>query len=171
MRSIRLEKLTLNMGAGDSAQKLEASKKVLLMLTGKTPVVTKTKKRSTFGVPKKKEIGVKITLRKGKGEELLKKLMKALEDKIKPSYFDTSGNFSFGISEYIHIPGAGYDPDIGMLGLDVAVTLGRPGFRVKKRKTRKSKVGKGHVITREEAMEWAKGFGFHLREKEEDELI
>ena len=168
MKEIRLEKITLNMGAGDNAQKLESSKKVLELLAGKKVAVTKTKKRTTFGTPKGKEIGVMVTLRRKEADEMLKKLAKAIEFKIKPSQFDNSGNFSFGVKEYIHIQGAHYDPEIGILGLDVAVTLERPGFRVKRRKN-PSKIGKGHRIKKEEAMEWAKNFGFRIIEKEEEQ--
>lgn len=168
MKDLRLEKVTLNMGAGDSAPRLEASKKVLAVLTGKKVVVTKTSKRTTFGTPKKKAIGVKVTLRKKEAVELLQRLMKAVEAKIKPSQFDSSGNFSFGIKEYIHIPGANYDPDIGILGLDVAVTLEKPGFRVKRRAKKKSVVGKGHTISKEEAIKWAEKFGFIVKEEEEE---
>lgn len=168
MKEIMLEKITLNMGNGDIAQRLEASKKVLSLLTGKKIVVTKTSRRTTFGMPKGKAIGVMVTLRGRDAEVMLKKLLEAVEKKIKPSQFDAQGNFSFGIKEYIHIPGASYDPDIGILGLDVAVTLTRRGFRVKRRKLRSSPVGKKHRITREEAIEWAQRFGFNVTDKEEE---
>jgi len=42
-----------------------------------------------------------------------------------------------------------------MFGLDVCVTLERPGYRVKRRRLNK-KLGKHHVITKEEAIEWVK---------------
>ncbi len=170
MREIRLEKVTLNMGAGDSAQRLEASKKVLTAITGRKVVVIKTVKRSTFGTAKGRPMGVKVTLRGKEAEEMLGRLMKAVENRIKPSYFDSSGNFSFGIKEYIHIPGASYDPDIGILGLDAAVTLERPGFRVKKRKSGRTPIGRKHAISPEESMEWARKFGFTVTEEEEKEF-
>jgi len=167
MKQIQLSKLTLNMGAGDSALKLEASMKAIKTIAGKKVVTTKTTKRTTFGMTKNKAIGVKVTVRGKSAEELLKRLLQAREGKIKPSQFDKYGNFSFGIKEYIHIPGIQYDPDIGILGLDVAVTLERPGFRVRKKRMRKGKVGKTHLITKEEAIEWAKSFGFTVSEEVE----
>lgn len=168
MREVRLEKVTLNMGAADNTQVLESSKKVLSLLTGKKVIVTKTKKRTTFGMPKGSEIGVKVTLRKKEGEEMLHRFLTAIEQKITPPQFDKNGNFSFGIKEYIHIPGMSYDPDIGILGLDVAVTLERQGFRVKRRRIKKTVIGKRHHISREESMEWAKKFGFLIVEKREE---
>ena len=50
------------------------------------------------------------------------------------------GNLSFGIHEYIEMPGAKYDPDIGMFGLDVSVNLERPGYRISRRKKHPAKI-------------------------------
>ncbi len=156
MREIRLEKVTLNVGAGEAGEKLERSKMMIEKIAeGAKVVVTHTHKRSTFGVAKNRPIGVKVTLRGEKAFEILQKLVKANDGKLKASQFDSNGNFSFGIKEYIDIPGMKYDPDIGILGFDVCVTLERPGFRVKRRRFRRSQVGRSHRITREEAMEWA----------------
>ena len=88
--------------------------------------------------------------------EFLKKAIQAAEGRLKESQFDANGNFSFGVHEYINIPGVKYDPDVGILGMDVAVTLEKPGYRVKKRKLRPGKVGKVHLVKKEEAIEWAK---------------
>ncbi len=168
MREIRLEKVTLNMGIGEAGPKLEKGKKILETITGKKIVITKTRKRSTFGVPKGKDIGVKVTLRGKEAREFLERAFKSLDNRIRPSCFDTSGSFSFGIHEYINIPGVKYDPEVGITGMDVAVTLERPGFRIKRRMLRPKKIGKGHRISREEAMEWAKReFGIEIMEGEE----
>lgn len=166
MREIRLAKVTVNMGAGAEAAKLEKSKKIIYTLTKKKIVVTSTHKRSTFGVAKNKPIGVKTTLRGQDAIDFLKKVLQALENRLKESQFDSNGNFSFGIHEYINIPGIKYDPDVGILGMDVAVTLERPGFRVKKRRLRPGKIGKAHLIAKEEAIEWArKNLGVEVTEE------
>jgi len=156
MRNIGLEKLTLNMGAGEAGPGLDKSKKLLEFISQSKVVITHTHKRSTFGPAKGRPIGVMVTLRGEKARELLTKLLQANDNKIKPTQFDKNGNFSFGIKEYIHIPGFKYDPDIGIMGFDVAVTLTRPGFRVSKKRIRPGKVGVAHRIKPEEAMEWAK---------------
>jgi large subunit ribosomal protein L5 len=156
MREIRLAKVTVNMGAGAEAAKLERCKKIMHTLTKKKIVVTSTSKRSTFGVAKNKPIGVKTTMRGQEAVEFLKKVLQALENRLKDSQFDNNGNFSFGIHEYINIPGIRYDPDVGILGMDVAVTLERPGFRVRKRRLRPGKIGKAHLIKKGEAIEWAR---------------
>jgi large subunit ribosomal protein L5 len=156
MKNIRLEKVTVNMGAGESGPKLEKAKKLLENLTEKRVIITKTHKRTSFGMAKHRPIGVKVTLRGDDASKFLKNAFKALEGKMKKSQFDSSGNFSLGIHEYIDIPGARYDPEIGIMGIDIAVTLERPGFRVKKRKLRPAPIGKDHQITKEESIEWVK---------------
>jgi large subunit ribosomal protein L5 len=166
MKNIRLEKVTINIGAGESGPKLEKAKKLVEMITGKKVVITRTHKRTTFGMAKHRPIGVKVTLRGEEAKNFLKNVFKAVENKIKKSQFDNSGNFSIGIAEYIDLPGARYDPEIGILGMDVAVTLERPGFRVKRRKIRHSKIGKTHMIKKEEAIEWVKKeFGVEVIEE------
>ncbi len=156
MRNIRMDKLTINMGAGESGPRFERCKALLEKISQKKVVTTITKKRTTFGVAKNKPIGVKVTLRGRPAQELLSQLLRSSDNKLKESNFDSSGNFSFGIAEYINIPGIKYDPDIGILGMDVCVSLARPGFRVARRMIRPRKIGKNHKITREEAMEWAR---------------
>lgn len=156
MREIRLEKVTINIGVGEAGVKLETAKKLVEKLSEGKVVITKTHKRTTFGVAKKKPIGVKISMRGGKAKEFLINVLKSNENRLRPEQFDTNGNFSIGIKEYIDIPGVKYDPEIGIMGMDVCVTLERPGFRVKRRKILRKKVGKKHRITKDEAMEWVK---------------
>ncbi|MFH1445404.1 MAG: 50S ribosomal protein L5 [Nanoarchaeota archaeon] len=156
MKQIKIEKITINRGVGEAGPGIEKAQKMLQMITGnKKVVVTKTHKRNTFGVAKGRPIGVKTTVRGKDAKVLLEKLLGESEKMIKPSSFDNQGNFSFGIHEYINIPGVRYDPDIGILGMDVCVTLERPGFRVKKRRL-KNKIGRSHRITKEESIEFAK---------------
>ena len=169
MREIRLEKVTINIGAGEAGPKLEMAKKLLEKLSGKKVVVTKTHKRTTFGGAKRRPIGVKVTLRGDKAKEFLGSVLKANENRISPDQFDSSGNFSMGIKEYIDIPGVKYDPEISIMGMDVCITLVRPGFRVKKRMIRPRKIGKNHRITVEEAREWLKKeYDVTISRKEEE---
>ncbi len=157
MRTIELEKVTLNIGTGGPGDKLEKAMKLLGKISGKKPVVTKTKKRiPTWGIRPGLEIGCMVTLRGNDAEELLKRLLIGIDNKLPASKFDDSGNFSFGISEYLHIPKVEYDSTIGIIGLEVAVTLKRRGFRVKKRLIRPARIGKSHRITKGEAIDYAK---------------
>jgi len=165
MREIRIEKVTINMGCGSDREKLERAYKLLQILTNRKPIITKTRKRTTFGMARNRPIGVKVTLRGKEAEEFLKKVFEAVDNKLKVSQFDEFGNFSIGIKEYIDLPDTKYYPEIGILGMDVCVTLERPGYRVKRRKLKKSKVGKKHIVTKEEAIEWVKKrFGVEIVE-------
>ena len=168
MRKVRLEKVTLNMGAGESGTVIEKMQNIMKEITGTTIVVTQTRKRNTFGLPKGRPIGAKTTVRGQKAFELVKRLLQAVDNRLKPGQFDSTGNFSFGVAEYINVPGIKYDPDIGIIGFDVCVTLTRAGYRVTKRRLRPAKIGKGHRITREEAMAFAqKELGAKISEEEE----
>lgn len=153
MRDIRIEKITLNIGCGTKTP-VETAATVLRNVSGRKVVITRTKKRTTFNVPKNKPIGCKITIRNDPGN-FLKRLLAAKDNRLHASNFDNTGNFSFGVKEYIDVPGTEYDPKLGVLGFDVCVTLERPGYRVK-RKRLPGKLGKSHVIRREDAINFAK---------------
>ena len=171
MQQIRIEKITLNIGAGDAGDKLNKAATLLEKLTGRKSVKTITMERiPAWGVRPKLPIGVKLTLRGKKAEEILRRLFKANDNKMNIKKFDKSGNFSFGIKEYLDIPDVEYDPSIGVIGLEVAITLERPGFRIKRRKLQKSKIGKKHLITKEDAQEFIKNkFNVDLVESSEEE--
>jgi len=49
-----------------------------------------------------------------------------------------------------------YDPELKIMGLEVAVTLERPGYRIKKKKIRTKKIGKNHKITKDDAIQFIK---------------
>jgi len=162
MRKIRIEKVTVNIGCGRGGEKLDKAVKLLEKLTAKKVVITRTHKRTTFGVAKGRDIGCKLTLRGKHATEFLKRALEAVDNKISAKQFDKQGNFSLGVKEYIDLPGAKYDPDIGMYGMDVCVSLERPGFRVKRKRLAR-KIGKSHLITKEDAQEWvSKNFGVKI---------
>ncbi|MBD3389704.1 50S ribosomal protein L5 [Candidatus Micrarchaeota archaeon] len=157
MKEIIVEKVTVNMGVGEPGQPLENAKKLLENLSGRNVVETTAKKRNpTFRLRKGLPIGVKTTLRGEGAVAFLEKALAARKKVLSESNFDKRGNFAFGIKEYIDFPGAKYDPSIGMLGFDVCVTLGRRGSRIKKRALNTAKEGRGHVLSKEEAIEFAK---------------
>jgi large subunit ribosomal protein L5 len=157
LRDIRVAKVTLNIGAGKSTDKLDKGLKLLEMLTKAKPVKTLSKKRiAGWGIRQGLPIGCKVTVRGAQASELLKQLLGALDNKLKEKQFDDEGNLSFGIREYIDIPGIEYDPEIGVLGLQVCASLERPGFRIKRRRLLKKKVGTNHRVNKQDAMEFMK---------------
>ncbi|HDP73564.1 MAG TPA: 50S ribosomal protein L5 [Candidatus Woesearchaeota archaeon] len=156
-RAVRLEKITLNLGAGRDAARLDAGLVLLERITGMKPVKTFTSKRiPTWDIRPGLPLGVKVTVRGRRAEELLKRLLSSVNSSLKESSFDEAGNFSFGIPEYIDIPDLKYDPKLGIFGFEVAVTLKRAGFRVRRRKSLKKKIGTRIDISKEDAMEFAK---------------
>ncbi|KUO40071.1 MAG: 50S ribosomal protein L5 [Candidatus Hadarchaeum yellowstonense] len=153
MREIRVEKVVLNIGVGEGGERLAKAEKVLEMVTGQKPTRTYARKSiRDWRIKKGEPIGCKVTLRGDRALKVLKRLFDAVDNKIKASSFDDSGNVSFGIKEHIDIPGVSYDPEIGMFGMDVTIALERPGFRIKRRSLLRRPVPKSHKITKEEAI-------------------
>ncbi len=153
MRKIVVDKLTFNFGSGKDQAKLEKGMLLIKHITGKDPVKTLTNKRIPgWGLRPGLPVGCKLTVRGGKAKEMLTRLLKAKKNQLKKSQFDNNGTVAFGIHEYIDIPGVEYEPKIGIMGLEVCVTLKRPGFRIKDRKLKKAKIHKRHRINREEAI-------------------
>ncbi len=151
MRRIKIEKIVLSVGGiGDD---LERGVKLLNMLTGRKPAKMKSKKRiPSLGVRPGLEIGALVTIRKSK-EELLKKMLIALDNRLKKKQI-SENNFSFGIEEYIEIPGVEYNREIGIIGLDVTVVFKRAGRRVKLKKIKKGKIPRRQIISKEEIIKF-----------------
>ncbi|MFH1212326.1 MAG: 50S ribosomal protein L5 [Candidatus Woesearchaeota archaeon] len=157
MKEIFVEKVTLNIGAGGPGENLDKAVKLLEAITGGKCLRTRTMERIPgWGLRPRLPVAAKVTLRGKKAEEILKRLLEAVDFRINQRKFDRTGNFSFGVDEYIRIPGVEYDVSIGIIGLEAAVTLTRRGYRVKKRAYKTAKVGKKHTIARDEAMDFVK---------------
>jgi len=153
----RIEKVVVNLSVGKSGEPLEKASKVLKELTNQTPVKKKAKKSiRDFGLRKGEAIACVVTLRKQAAIDFLKKVMPVVDNKISRSSFDRQGNFAFGIKEHIEIAGVKYDPDVGIFGMDVCVSVNRPGNRVKIRRKHKAHIGSKHLLTPEESITFVK---------------
>ena len=161
MKKISLEKVVLNMGVGKSGDVIEIAKKALDQISGKKSCARNAKEtQRDWGVRKGEPIGVSVTIRGEDAKVLLKRLLEAKGNTVNGKAFDNFGNYSFGIREHIDIPGVKYDPQIGILGLGISVTLTRPGYGIRRRSKHKASVGKSHVIKSQEAKDYlAKEFG------------
>jgi large subunit ribosomal protein L5 len=149
----RIEKVTINMSVGQSGKPLEQAATILQQLTDQKPSRRQAKKTiREFGIRKGESMACLVTLRKEKAEEFLRKALQAVDNKLSKYCFDRQGNFSFGIKEHIDIPGTKYVPELGIHGMDISVSLGRAGYRVKHRHRAKSRVGKDHLLTADEAV-------------------
>jgi len=161
MKKISLEKVVLNMGVGKSGDVINIARKALDQISGKKSSARNAKEtQRDWGVRKGEPIGAAVTIRRKDAVALLKRLLEAKGNIVNGKSFDNFGNFSFGIKEHIDIPGVKYDPQIGILGLGISITLTRPGYNIRTRSKHKARVGKTHVITSEEAKDYlTKEFG------------
>jgi large subunit ribosomal protein L5 len=153
----KIEKVVVNISVGKSGEPLEKAVKVLKEITGQTPCRRKAKESvRDFNIRKGESIACIVTLRKEKALDFLNKVLPVIDKKLSGRCFDKQGNFSFGIKEHIELPGVKYDPDVGIFGMDVCVSVIRPGYRVKTRRKGRTKLGAKHVLTPDESMAFAK---------------
>jgi len=151
MREIKVEKVIL--GVGGTGDYLDKGHKLLKYLTKKNPMKTKAGKRiPTWGVRPGLEVGTVITLRKD-AVETLKRMLTTVDNTLKRKQV-SENTLSFGIKEYIEVPGVEYQREIGIMGFDVTVTFKRAGRRVKLRKIKSGRVGKKQIITKEEVIKF-----------------
>lgn len=149
----RIEKVVVNLNIGKSGEPLEKASKVLKELTNQTPVKKQARKTiRDFGIRKGESIACVVTLRKQAATDFLKKVLPVIDNQISRSSFDKRGNFSFGVKEHIEIAGVKYDPDVGIFGMDVCVSVNRPGYRVRTRRKQKTHIGSKHLLTPEESI-------------------
>jgi len=164
----RVHSVTLHICPGRSGEILQKAASILEELTGQKPVFHKAKRTiRNFGIRKGEPIAVSVTVRGKKALEILDRVVEAVGRRIKAKSFDEFGNFSFGIKEHIDIPGVKYKAEIGVFGMDVNVSLERSGYRVKRRRIKRSHIPRKHLLSREEAIIFAKNF-LNLEVVEED---
>jgi large subunit ribosomal protein L5 len=152
MRAIKIEKIVLSSGA--TAEALVKAKKLLEILSSsKAQVIASRKRIPDFDVRPGLEVGARVTLRGKKAIELLKRLLGAIDNKLKKKQV-AENHFSFGIEEYIEIPGIEYQRDIGIRGLNTDVVFARAGLRVQRKKIKGSKVPKRQRISQDEIVNY-----------------
>jgi large subunit ribosomal protein L5 len=165
MRDIVIGKVVVNITVGESGEPLNRAMTLLENLTEQKPVQRRAKQTiRTWGIRRNEPIACMVTLRREKAENFLKKTFPAIGNRINPRSFDRQGNFAFGISEHIDIPGQRYDPNLGIIGMDIMATVERPGYRVTRKRRAKSRMSQSHRVTREESIEFIKqSFGVEVR--------
>ena len=157
MEGVKIAKATVNIGVGESGERLARAEQLIINITDQKPVRTISKVTNPeFGIRRGQPIACKVTLRNERAEKAVKMVLDGIGNRLKASQFDKQGNVSFGIEEHIDIPGMRYDPDIGIFGMNVAVTFEKPGYRIKRRRIQHKKVPNKHQVTKEETMEFMK---------------
>jgi large subunit ribosomal protein L5 len=132
MQVPRVEKITLNMGVGEStadSKKASVAAADLALIAGQKPVITKARKAiSQFKVRENMPIGAKVTLRKVRMYEFLDRLVNIALPRVRdfrglnPKSFDGRGNYALGIKEHLVFPEINYDKAEAVWGMDVVIT-------------------------------------------------
>ena len=153
MRNIKLEKVILNIGG--VGEKLDKGVILLETISGKKAIKVKATKRiPTWQVRPGLEVGTKVTLRGKNALEIVKKLLPAIDNTLKERQIQDNF-FSFGIHEYIEIPGIEYIREVGIMGFEVTVVFSRAGKSVEKKKIKRGK-SKRLTVSREEIINYLK---------------
>jgi len=151
LRAVRVIKVVVNAGVGESGEARTKAARVLEMVTRQKPIATRSHLTNRdFGIRKGQEIGAKVTLRGPVALDFLGRAFEARDRQLDVDSIDRNGNFSFGIADYTDFSGMKYDPQIGIHGMDVSVEMGRTGFRVRQRRVQSRPLPKELRSTRDE---------------------
>jgi len=160
MQVPKVEKITLNMGVGESVTDKKAIEKAqadLESITGQRSLTTKAKKSvAIYKIREGFPIGCKVTLRKSRMYDFLDRLVNIALPRIRDfrglnkKSFDGNGNYSIGIKEQIIFPEIDYDNIDKIRGLDITITT--------------------TAKTDEEALALLKAFNFPIKDKQEAEV-
>lgn len=153
MQQIRLEKVVINIGIGQSENNIENAKALIKKLTNHDAGVTVSKRRDPeLKLRKGQQIGTVSTLRRQEAFDLLKRALDANNNVLSKNAI-ANNSLNFGVKEYIYFTGVKYDPRIGILGMNINAAFGRKGARVAKRKRKAGTPGKHHArVTKEEIL-------------------
>ena len=129
MQIPKLEKIVINMGAGEAkenAKVLDSAVKDLEIITGQKAVVTRAKKSvANFKLREGMPIGCKVTLRGEKMYEFTDRLVNLALPRVRdfrgvnPDAFDGRGNYALGIKEQLIFPEIEYDKVDKVRGMDI----------------------------------------------------
>jgi len=148
MRNIKIEKVILSAGA--VGPDLEKAKKLLEILTKrKAQIIASQKRIPDFKVNPGLKVGTRITLRGEEAVSILRRILGAIDNTLKKKQI-SDNHFSFGIEEYIEIPGIEYQRDIGIRGFNATVVFTRAGARVQRKKIKSGKMPKRQQVTKNE---------------------
>jgi large subunit ribosomal protein L5 len=150
-RAVRILKIVVNTGVGESGDPRTKAERVLQMVTKQKPVATRSKSTNRdFGIRQGQEIGAMVTLRGAAAWDFLTRALDARDRQFDPESIDRSGNFSLGLSDYTDFAGMKYDPEIGIRGMDICVTMGRAGYRIRDRLRNGRTIPRAQRVTPEE---------------------
>jgi len=151
--SPKIEKVTVNIGVGEAGERLKKAETVLKNITNHKPIETLSKTTNKdWGLRKRMPIGCKVTLRGNDADQFLKEALATRENKIADYAFDDEGNLAFGIPDHTLFKSQKYDPNIGIFGMDICITMKKDGYRIKRRRIQTRKIPHRHRVNKEESI-------------------
>ncbi len=129
MQIPKLEKIVINVGAGEAKENskaIDAISRDLAAITGQKPVVCRAKKSvANFKLREGMPNGVKVTLRGDKMYEFMDRLFNVALPRVRdfrginPNSFDGRGNYNMGIKEQLIFPEIEFDKIDKVRGMDI----------------------------------------------------
>ena len=130
MQIPKLEKIVINVGAGDAKDNSKVIDSImtdLQTISGQKPVPTYAKKSvANFKLREGTKIGAKVTLRGERMYEFVDRLFNIALPRVRdfkginPDGFDGRGNYSLGLKEQLIFPEIVYDQVEKIRGMDIA---------------------------------------------------
>lgn len=127
----KIEKIVVNVGAGEAVQNIKTLDFIvsdLTMITGQKPVIRKAKKSiASFKLREGMPIGVSVTMRRQRMYEFLDRLISIALPRVRDfkgisqRSFDGSGNYSLGVKEQIIFPEIDYDKTDRVRGFNITI--------------------------------------------------
>jgi large subunit ribosomal protein L5 len=127
----RINKVVLNIGAGEAAsdsKKIQQALNDLTAIAGQKAVVTRAKKAiATFKIREGLAIGTKVTLRGDVMYEFIDRLITIALPRVRdfrgvnPKSFDGRGNYAMGLKEHIVFLEIDYDKTETVWGMDIVL--------------------------------------------------
>lgn len=131
MQVPRLEKIVVNMGAGDAAQDgklIDGVIEDLRVITGQQPRINRARKSvSNFKIREGQAIGASVTMRGDRMWEFLDRLITVSIPRIRDfrglslKGFDGHGNYSLGVTEQLIFTEIDYDNVMKVRGMDITI--------------------------------------------------
>ncbi len=127
----RLEKIILNVGAGDAIQNikaLDAARAELGQITGQLPVIGRARKSiSAFKLRKGQAIACFVTLRSRRMYEFFDRLVNIVLPRVRdfrgvsPKSFDGRGNYTLGLKDQLVFPEIDYTKVERSRGMNITI--------------------------------------------------
>src|SRR6185436_13067273 len=131
MQAPKIEKIVLNIGAGEGAadqKKIQSAQNDLTAIAGQKAVITRAKKAiSAFKITAGRPVGVKVTLRKDRMYEFLDRFVTTALPRVRDfrgvsaKSFDGRGNWAMGLKEHIIFVEIDYDRTETVWGMDIII--------------------------------------------------